>query len=124
MMSTPESVGEIAWMTPDAFLRTFSTCGTTRRLESHHSGNYGALRSLEEERNDAFIKWDASRARAVVFRRNDMPCQFEDKCGVCEYSAHCGGSPRQAFAYTGDPLASDPFCPYEPKAVALASNGD
>ena len=24
----------------------------------------------------------------------------------------------RAFAYTGDPLASDPFCPYEPKTSA------
>ena len=32
----------------------------------------------------------------------------------CEYRTLCGGSRARAFAYTGDPLASDPFCPYEP----------
>jgi MoaA/NifB/PqqE/SkfB family radical SAM enzyme len=29
-----------------------------------------------------------------------------------------GGSRARAFAHTGDPLASDPFCPYEPKVTA------
>ena len=40
---------------------------------------------------------------------------FKGKCGACEYSAICGGSRARAFASTGDPLASDPFCPYEPR---------
>ena len=37
---------------------------------------------------------------------------FKGKCGACEYSAICGGGAR-AFASTGEPLASDPFCSYE-----------
>jgi radical SAM protein with 4Fe4S-binding SPASM domain len=49
---------------------------------------------------------------------------FKGKCGQCEYSHACGGSRARAFAYTGDPLESDPLCPYEPvrgqtKEVAL-----
>jgi radical SAM protein with 4Fe4S-binding SPASM domain len=42
------------------------------------------------------------------------PNQFKGKCGRCEYRVICGGSRARAFAYTGDPLESDPFCPYEP----------
>jgi radical SAM protein len=35
-------------------------------------------------------------------------------CGVCEYRAVCGGSRSHAYAVTGDPLAADPSCSYEP----------
>ena len=37
------------------------------------------------------------------------------KCGACEFRNICGGSRSRAFAHTGDPLASDPLCPYVPK---------
>ena len=59
-----------------------------------------------------------------LFRALHTPSQFKGKCGRCEYSALCGGSRARAFAYTGDPLASDPFCPYEPKALSHAAAGD
>ena len=36
------------------------------------------------------------------------------KCGVCEYRALCGGCRARAFALTGDVLAADPSCAYEP----------
>jgi AdoMet-dependent heme synthase len=49
-----------------------------------------------------------------IFRALHTPSAFRGKCGRCEYSALCGGSRARAFAFTGDPLASDPFCPYEP----------
>ena len=42
------------------------------------------------------------------------PDQFHGKCGHCEYRHICGGSRARAFAHTGDPLASDPLCPYQP----------
>jgi len=48
-----------------------------------------------------------------LFRSLHDPSQFKGKCGRCEYRAICGGSRARAFAYTGDPLESDPFCPYE-----------
>ena len=51
-----------------------------------------------------------------TFRALHSPDQFHGKCGRCEYSHICGGSRARAFARTGDPLASDPFCPYEPVA--------
>lgn len=54
-----------------------------------------------------------------MFRALHTPSQFKGKCGQCEYRALCGGSRARAFAYTGDALASDPFCPYEPKARAV-----
>jgi len=53
---------------------------------------------------------------APVFRSLHDPTQFKDRCGWCEYSALCGGSRARAYEATGDPLAADPFCPYEPAA--------
>ncbi len=49
-----------------------------------------------------------------VFRNLHEPNQFNGKCGRCEYRVICGGSRARAFAYTGDALESDPFCPYLP----------
>jgi radical SAM protein len=51
---------------------------------------------------------------ASIFQSLHSPNQFHGKCGRCEYRVLCGGSRARAFAYTGDPLASDPFCAYEP----------
>jgi len=53
-----------------------------------------------------------------MFRALHTPSQFKGKCGQCEYRALCGGSRARAFAYTGDPLASDPFCSYEPRNLS------
>ena len=51
---------------------------------------------------------------------------FGGKCGRCEFRNICGGSRARAYATTGDPLASDPLCLYEPKApgapLALADS--
>ena len=54
-----------------------------------------------------------------LFRALHDPSQFHGKCGVCEYSALCGGSRARAYAATGDPLASDPFCAHEPKSLQV-----
>ncbi|AGB17557.1 radical SAM protein, BA_1875 family [Halovivax ruber XH-70] len=40
--------------------------------------------------------------------------RYRGKCGACEFRALCGGSRSRAYATTGDPLASDPLCPYVP----------
>jgi radical SAM protein len=56
----------------------------------------------------------------VLFARLRRPSAFEGRCGRCEYAEICGGSRSRAFALTGDPLASDPWCAYEP-AVARAA---
>jgi radical SAM protein len=36
------------------------------------------------------------------------------KCGLCEYTRICGGSRSRAYALTGDFLAEDPRCIYQP----------
>ena len=42
------------------------------------------------------------------------PGTFGGRCGQCEFRAVCGGSRSHAYATTGDPLAEDPSCAYEP----------
>jgi AdoMet-dependent heme synthase len=36
------------------------------------------------------------------------------KCGACEYRKLCGGCRARAFAVTGDVMAADPSCAYQP----------
>lgn len=51
---------------------------------------------------------------APLFRALRDPNALTGKCGRCAYRAVCGGSRARAYAWTGDPSASDPLCPYEP----------
>ncbi|HYL73787.1 MAG TPA: TIGR04053 family radical SAM/SPASM domain-containing protein [Bryobacteraceae bacterium] len=53
---------------------------------------------------------------APVFQSLHDPTQFQGRCGYCEYHALCGGSRARAFGATGNALASDPFCAYEPRS--------
>jgi radical SAM protein len=41
--------------------------------------------------------------------------KLEGKCGACEYKEICGGSRARAYAVTGDPLAQEPCCIYQPR---------
>ncbi len=40
--------------------------------------------------------------------------ELKGRCGVCEFNGVCGGSRSRAFAMTGDILAEEPFCAYQP----------
>ena len=40
---------------------------------------------------------------------------YKGKCGGCEYLRFCGGCRARAFEATGDFLAEEPLCAYEPK---------
>jgi radical SAM protein len=51
---------------------------------------------------------------ADLFERLRDRDELTGKCGACEFRYVCGGSRSRAYATTGDPLASDPLCPYVP----------
>jgi radical SAM protein with 4Fe4S-binding SPASM domain len=51
---------------------------------------------------------------SLLFSALHDPSQFGGRCGRCEYRAICGGSRARAFAASGDPLAEDPLCTYQP----------
>lgn len=56
---------------------------------------------------------DLYRTAPLLRRLRDRD-QLVGKCGSCGFRHVCGGSRSRAFAYTGDPLESDPLCPYIP----------
>jgi radical SAM protein with 4Fe4S-binding SPASM domain len=52
---------------------------------------------------------------APIFKSLRDTSKLEGKCGACEYKEICGGSRARAYALTGDPLAPEPCCIYQPK---------
>lgn len=51
---------------------------------------------------------------APLFQDLRDESKLEGRCGLCEFVGVCGGSRSRAYAVTGDPLAEEPFCTYEP----------
>lgn len=53
---------------------------------------------------------------APLFRELRDPSLLRGKCGRCEFKSLCGGSRARAYAVTGDYLAEEPLCIYQPKS--------
>jgi radical SAM protein len=49
-----------------------------------------------------------------IFRALRDPDALEGRCRRCEFRRICGGSRSRAYALTGDPFATDPWCSYRP----------
>ncbi len=49
-----------------------------------------------------------------LFRRLRDLSRLEGKCGECPFVQRCGGCRARAFALTGNYLAEEPYCVYEP----------
>lgn len=56
---------------------------------------------------------DIYRDSSVMQALRD-PKRLQGRCGLCEFSGICGGSRSRAYAMSGDFLAEEPFCTYEP----------
>ncbi len=54
---------------------------------------------------------------STLFRSLRDANHFHGRCGHCEFRFVCGGSRARAYAATGDPLAEDPLCVYQPKLL-------
>ncbi len=59
----------------------------------------------------------------TIYRDNPLlrsirAAEFTGRCGRCEHADLCGGSRARAFAASGDPLAEDPACSYQPQGQA------
>jgi radical SAM protein with 4Fe4S-binding SPASM domain len=52
--------------------------------------------------------------QSPIFQRLRNPDLLKGKCGQCEFHALCGGSRARAYAVTGDYLAEEPLCIYQP----------
>ena len=59
--------------------------------------------------------WNGSE----VFDRLRNPDAYEGKCGVCRYEAICGGCRARAYAQTGNFMAEEPFCLYQPDGAPV-----
>jgi AdoMet-dependent heme synthase len=68
-------------------------------------GNVRTCRLADAYRNSQLFQ---------VIRDTD---RLEGKCGACDYRKLCGGSRSRAMALTGDFMASDPLCIYQPAAA-------
>ncbi len=72
-----------------------------------------------------YLEVDCGRIREKGFKDiwNSSPIfenlrdlnKYKGKCGHCEFIKVCGGCRARAYEITGDYLASEPFCIYEPK---------
>jgi AdoMet-dependent heme synthase len=51
---------------------------------------------------------------APLFRELRDASRLRGRCGICEYRNVCGGSRSRAYAMTGDHLAEEPYCCYQP----------
>lgn len=54
---------------------------------------------------------------APLFRALRDASRLRGKCGRCPFREVCGGSRARAYALTGDYLAADPSCIYQPPAL-------
>jgi radical SAM protein len=62
-------------------------------------------------RQDSLV--DVYRSSELFVRLRDTS-RLQGKCGRCPFREICGGSRARAYAHTGNPMASDPLCPYVP----------
>ncbi len=61
---------------------------------------------------------------APIFKALRDTSRLEGKCGACEYKEICGGSRARAYALTGDPLAEEPCCIYQPRNWTPRQEGE
>ncbi|MCH8206713.1 MAG: SPASM domain-containing protein, partial [Chloroflexi bacterium] len=61
-----------------------------------------------------------------VFQALRDPDRLGGKCGLCPFRAICGGCRARAYAYTGDYLAPDPSCVFDPEKpeTVVTGNGE
>jgi radical SAM protein with 4Fe4S-binding SPASM domain len=69
--------------------------------------------NLVESGYDFAKVWDGSKFLNEI---RDVS-SYKDNCGRCAYVRVCGGCRARAYAVTGDYLAGDPICWYEPRGT-------
>jgi heme b synthase len=60
--------------------------------------------------------WETSE----VFRQVRDVDSYQGRCGRCEFRNACGGCRARAYAMTGNYLAEEPFCTYQPKRLPIS----
>ena len=55
--------------------------------------------------------------QAPIFQALRDPDLLKGNCGACEFKQVCGGCRARAYGTSGDYLAEEPFCTYQPRAL-------
>jgi radical SAM protein with 4Fe4S-binding SPASM domain len=102
--------------------------GIDRRLGVRAGKGFAFVSHTGEVYPSGFLPESAGNVRerpvTDIYRHSELFERLRDDdalggdCGVCEYRGVCGGSRSRAYAHTGDPLAEDPLCAYEPGDTA------
>ena len=58
-----------------------------------------------------------------IFKRLRDYSAYGGKCGQCEYLKFCGGCRARAYENTGDYMAEEPLCVYQPSKELKAAGG-
>jgi radical SAM protein len=59
---------------------------------------------------------------AEILRDMQDPSKLKGRCRICEFNDICRGSRSRAYAVTGDYLAEDPYCAYQPGTLEIKWN--
>lgn len=62
--------------------------------------------------------FDAIWQGSPLFAELRDPGLLEGKCGLCEFKIVCSGCRARAYGMSGNFLGEEPFCTYEPRAMA------
>lgn len=136
MLSPTEHDDVMTWLAASSFPYPVRTVAgpTYRRVLAQHGrcvvpgvndGNgFCFVSHLGDVCPSGFLQLPVGNVRhqslAELYRRHPLfvalrdPDRLSGKCGRCSYRRLCGGSRARAWALSGDPLASDPTCAYEP----------
>ncbi|MFY4811677.1 radical SAM/SPASM domain-containing protein [Haloarcula sp. AONF1] len=98
--------------------------GLKRRMGVRAGKGFAFVSHTGEVFPSGFLPKSAGNVRKEsvvdIYRESSLFQQLRDddaltgKCGACRYRTVCGGSRSRAYATTGDPLAADPLCDYQP----------
>lgn len=65
----------------------------------------------------------------TIWQHSELFAEMRDpellggKCGVCQFKSLCSGCRARAYGMTGDYLAEEPFCAYEPETRTVRFEG-
>jgi heme b synthase len=85
-------------------------CFISHRGEVYPCGYLPVLAGSVQQQDFATIYRESP-----VFRQLRDLSQLEGKCGECSFAHRCGGCRARAYSLTGDFMAAEPYCVYEPR---------
>ena len=115
LLTTSEGPGHTVGLAPRGVNAGNGFLFVSHRGEVFPSGFLPVTAGSVREKHLADIYRNAPLLRAL--REPDL---LKGRCGACEFREICGGSRSRAFALTGDPFATDPWCAYQPARAGLA----